>query len=401
MAATAVRVRSKEPKSSSIRRVAVLGSTGSIGSSTLEVVRHLGKPYRITAMTAGRNWRKLAEQALQTRPKTVVLCDPESEEDFSHLKKMLAASRISVQRGSEAACAVATREDVDIVSASVVGAAGLAPVLAAAKAGKCIALSNKETLVAAGTLVMPLVKKHKATLIPVDSEHSAIFQALRSGEPKEIHRIILTASGGPFRTWPAEKIPTATVQEALNHPNWRMGPKITIDSATLMNKALEIIEAHWLFDLPPERIDVLIHPQSIIHSMIEFVDGSVIAQLGTPDMRTAIQYALTHPRRHKGCSHRLDWAKIREMNFEQPDERFPALQLGYQVIRRGGTSGAVVNAANEVCNTLFREGQIPFGQIVQRTQTVLNKHLQRGFKPDPTLEELLAADKWARQEAAE
>jgi 1-deoxy-D-xylulose-5-phosphate reductoisomerase len=397
MAAKAVRIHSKVANSS-VRRVALLGSTGSIGASTLEVIRHLGKPYRITALTAARSWRKLAEQALEVRPRVVVLSHPESDEDFDQLKKILSAKRIKVERGSEAACAVAARRDVDVVAASVVGAAGLAPVLAAARAGKCIALSNKETLVAAGSLVMPLVKKHKACVVPVDSEHSAIFQALRSGEPREIHRIILTASGGPFRTWPADRIRNATVAEALNHPNWRMGPKITIDSATLMNKALEIIEAHWLFGLPPERIDVLIHPQSIIHSMIEFVDGSIIAQLGTPDMRTAIQYALTHPHRHKGCSHRLDWSKIKEMNFEQPDERFPALQLGYEVIRRGGTSGAVVNASNEAANALFREGKIPFGQIIQRIQVVLHKHLKSGFKNKPTLEDLLAADAWARKE---
>jgi 1-deoxy-D-xylulose-5-phosphate reductoisomerase len=281
----------------------------------------------------------------------------------------------------------------------VVGAAGLAPVIAAAKAGKTIALANKEALVVAGSIVMPTAREHGATIIPVDSEHSAVFQSLRSGKASEIRKIILTASGGPFRTWTKAKIENATVTEALAHPNWKMGPKITIDSATMMNKALEIIEAHWLFDLPAEKIEVLIHPQSIVHSMIEFLDGSIIAQLGTPDMRTPIQYALTHPERYDGCSTRLEWSKIREMNFEVPDERFPALQLGYEVVRLGGTSGAVVNAANEVANEMFRAGELRFGQIVERVEGVLRRHQRAGFVARPTLEQLLAADQWARREA--
>jgi len=280
-----------------------------------------------------------------------------------------------------------------------VGAAGLAPVIAAAKAGKTIALANKEALVVAGSIVMPTAKQNGATIIPVDSEHSAIFQALRAGEEKEIRKIILTASGGPFRTWSKEKIENATVEQALAHPNWKMGPKITVDSATMMNKALEIIEAHWLFGLPADKIEVLVHPQSIIHSMIEYVDGSVIAQLGTPDMRTPIQYALTHPNRLDGCSSRLEWSKIKEMTFEQPDDnRFPALELGYEVIRLGGTAGAVVNAANEIANELFRGQNIRFGEIVHRVQVVLERHKRSGFVAEPSLEELLEADAWARKE---
>ncbi len=380
------------------RRIAILGSTGSIGVSTLDVISHLGRPYKVAALTAARSWRKLADQALAVRPTTVVLSCPESSADVASLKQALKGRRTRIFSGPEAMENIARSPEVDIVSASVVGAAGLKPVLAAAKAGKWIALSNKEALVVAGSLVMPLVKKHHARLLPVDSEHSAIFQALRSGESREIRKIILTASGGPFRTWPVAKRDKATVAEALNHPNWSMGPKITIDSATLMNKALEIIEAHWLFGLPADRIEVLIHPQSIIHSMIEFVDGSIIAQLGTPDMRTAIQYALTHPSRYNGCSHRLDWSKLKEMTFEQPGDRFPALEIGFEVIRRGGTSGAVVNAANETANELFRAGKIPFGQIVSRTARVLETHLRSGFIARPGLEELLAADVWARNE---
>ena len=386
------------PNSNPKRRIAILGSTGSIGVSTLDVVAHLGRPYRVGALAAARSWRKLARQALATKPAIVVLGQPDSSADIDSLKRALKGSRIRVRSGPEAIEDIAQSPDVDIVAASVVGAAGLKPVLAAAAAGKWIALSNKEALVVAGSLVMPLVQKHNARLLPVDSEHSAIFQALRSGETKEIRKIILTASGGPFRTWPVVKRDNATVEEALNHPNWQMGPKITIDSATLMNKALEIIEAHWLFGLPADRIEVLIHPQSIIHSMIEFVDGSIIAQLGTPDMRTAIQYALTHPNRYNGCSHRVDWSKLKEMTFEQPEDRFPALELGFEVVRRGGTAGAVVNAANEVANELFREGKIPFGQIVNRTVRVLDRHLRCGFIAWPGLDDLLAADAWARKE---
>ncbi len=387
-----------------LRGIAVLGSTGSIGTNTLNVMDHLarqGRPYEVIGLAAGANWKTLAQQALQFRPKVVILSQPAAAADLTELKRALRHTDIKVQTGNKAVIDLARRDDVAVVAASVVGAAGLAPVLAAAEAGKRIALSNKEALVVAGCLVMPLAEKKGAAIVPVDSEHSAIFQSLRSGKAREINRIILTASGGPFRGWTAEKMRTATVDEALNHPNWRMGAKITIDSATLMNKALEIVEAHWLFNLPAESIDVLIHPQSIIHSMIEFVDGSIIAQLGTPDMRTAIQYALTHPRRMAGCSPRLDWTTIKAMTFEQPAGRFPALEIGYDVIRRGGTSGAVANAANEIANARFRAGKISFGKIVEITSGVLKKHLDHGFVARPKLADLLAADAWARTEAAQ
>jgi 1-deoxy-D-xylulose-5-phosphate reductoisomerase len=381
------------------RRLAVLGSTGSIGVNTLAVAKHLGPSFRITGLAASRNWKQLAQQAREVHPAVVILSSPETEVDSQALRAAVEKFGSAVDTGPQAMDRLVERPDVDMVCAAVVGAAGLSPVLKAAAAGKWIALANKEALVVAGGLVMPLAGRSGSQVLPVDSEHSAIFQALRSGQAHEIQRIILTASGGPFRTWTPEQCGAATVEQALNHPNWRMGPKITIDSATMMNKALEIIEAHWLFNLPADRIEVLIHPESIIHSMIEFVDGSIIAQLGTPDMRTAIQYALTHPERYPGCSNRLDWSKISHMHFEQPQGRFPALDLGFEVVRRGGTSGAVVNAANEVANALFREGKISFGQIVPRAQQVLQKHLQNGFNPAPTLEALLAADRWARQEA--
>lgn len=383
------------------RRVAVLGSTGSIGCNTVEVLEHLGSGYEITGLAAAQSWEKLSQQARRTHPKVVALSHP-TQDALAHLRGSLAAHKsIAVEEGAAALDHMVQRDDVDIVVAAVVGAAGLSPVLRAAEAGKWIALANKEALVVAGCLVMPLAQKHGAQILPIDSEHSAIFQSLRSGQASEIRRIILTASGGPFRTWSAEKAANATIAEALNHPNWNMGPKITIDSATLMNKALEIIEAHWLFGLPADRIEVLIHPQSIIHSMIEFVDGSIIAQLGTPDMRTAIQYAITHPARVAGCSTRLDWSKIKEMTFEEPKGRFPALELGFEVIRRGGTSGAVVNAANEKANELFRAGTITFGQIVATTQKVLHRHLTDGFIAQPTLTNLLAADQWARHAVLE
>jgi 1-deoxy-D-xylulose-5-phosphate reductoisomerase len=385
------------------RRVAILGATGSIGVSSIDVCRHLSDRFEVQALTAVTSWKKLAEQALDVKPAIVALNDRSTEADPSEnlaaLRDALLGTGIKLVTGGSAMEEIAQRDDVDIVVAAVVGAAGLAPVIAAARAGKTIALANKEALVVAGSIVMPAAREHGATIVPVDSEHSAIFQSLRSGEEKEIRKIILTASGGPFRTWPKSKIDNATVAEALAHPNWKMGPKITIDSATMMNKALEIIEAHWLFDLPAEKIEVVIHPQSIVHSMIEFVDGSVIAQLGTPDMRTPIQYALTHPERLDGCSSRLEWSKIKEMTFELPDERFPALQLGYEVVRLGGTSGAVVNAANEVANEMFRGGNIRFGEIVQRVETVLRRHKEIGFIAKPTLDELMAADAWARREA--
>lgn len=399
------------------RRVAILGATGSIGHSAIEVCRHLGERFEIRALTAVTSWKKLAEQALEVRPAMVALNDRSTHEkpseNLAALIDALLGTGIKVVTGGRAMEEIVARADVDIVVAAVVGAAGLAPVIAAAKAGKTIALANKEALVVAGSIVMPAAGRHGATIVPVDSEHSAIFQSLRAGQGKEIRKIILTASGGPFRTWAKGKIEGATVAEALAHPNWKMGPKITIDSATMMNKALEIVEAHWLFGLPAEKIEVVIHPQSIVHSMVEFVDGSVIAQLGTPDMRTPIQYALTHPERVEGCSRRLEWSKIKEMTFEVPDERFPALQLGYEVIRLGGTAGAVVNAANESANEMFRAGNIRFGEIVGRVERVLSRHMKgdkrtrgqgdkemgRDFVAEPTLEELMTADSWARKEA--
>lgn len=298
--------------------------------------------------------------------------------------------------GDDGIATMVTDDDVDIVVTAIVGAAGLTGTWAALQAGKTVAVANKETLVMAGPLVMELAAQRQARVLPVDSEHSAIFQALAGGRRSEVERIVLTASGGPFRGRAAAELTAVTPEQALCHPTWRMGPKITVDSATLMNKALEIIEARWLFDLPPERIDVVIHPESVIHSFVEFTDGSILAQLSPPDMRLPIQYALTYPERLCGPARRLDWGSLSAWHFEQPDyETFPALELGYEVARRGGTCGAVLNAANEAAVSRFLAGSLAFLDIPRVCRAVLENH---HFSARPTLAELLALDRWARQE---
>ncbi|MGD0542589.1 MAG: 1-deoxy-D-xylulose-5-phosphate reductoisomerase, partial [Tepidisphaeraceae bacterium] len=281
------------------------------------------------------------------------------------------------------------------VVAAVVGAAGLPAALAAVRAGKRLALANKEALVVAGSLLIPEARRRGVALLPVDSEHSAIFQAMACGRGRDVRRVILTASGGPFRNAPLEAIHNATPADALNHPTWRMGGKITIDSATMFNKALELIEACWLFDLRPQQVQIVVHPESIIHSMVEFIDGSVIAQLSPPDMRTPIQYALTYPERANGCSRRMDWTTVQALHFEPPDfEKFPALKLAYQVAEAGGTSGAVLNAANEAAVAAFMAGKIAFGEICRVVELTISQHR---IQTSPTLDDLLQADRWARQ----
>jgi 1-deoxy-D-xylulose-5-phosphate reductoisomerase len=375
------------------RRITILGSTGSIGTSTLDVVRALGSEYRIVGLGARRRWRELAEQARAVHPKAIAIAD---EGGVDSLRPLV--NGMEVLAGPSGLIDLASRDESDFVVAAIVGAAGLESTLAAVRKGKTVGLANKETLVVAGSIVVPLARETGARLLPIDSEHSAVFQAMAAGRPGEVRRIYLTASGGPFRTWSAEQMAQASLEDALRHPTWSMGPKITIDSATMMNKALEIIEACWLFGLPPERIEVVIHPESIIHSMVEFVDGSVIAQMGAPDMRTPIQYALTYPQRCEGIAGRLDFSTLRRLNFEPPDpERFPALRLGYQAARSGGTAGAVLNAANEVAVEVFREGRIRFGQIVELIERVMQRHR---VIPDPDLPALLNADAWARKTAA-
>jgi 1-deoxy-D-xylulose-5-phosphate reductoisomerase len=369
------------------RRVVVLGSTGSIGTNTLDVVAALPGRFEVVGLAAHSRRAELFEQAARFRPQWVAVTSEESG------------------GGPPAGVELVTNPDelarrvqspgVDLVVSAVVGAAGLRYTWAALEAGKTVALANKETLVVAGQLVMDLVTEKGGRLLPVDSEHSAIFQAM-AGSPAAVERVVLTGSGGPFRGRSRTDLKTVTVEEALAHPTWRMGPKITVDSATLMNKALEVIEARWLFGLSPDRIEVVIHPESMVHSFVEFADGSVLAQLSPPDMRLPIQYALTYPDRVPGPARRVDWRSLSAFHFERPDrETFPALDLGYEVAARGGTTGAVLNAANEAAVEGFLARQLPFLDIPRACRAVLDAHT---FDPRPTLDGLLAADRWARQE---
>jgi 1-deoxy-D-xylulose-5-phosphate reductoisomerase len=340
--------------------IAILGSTGSIGRSSLEVIEAMPDRFRVTCLTAHRNTDILAEQVRRFKPRVVVVTDPDRAAD---LRAMVDGST-EVLSGDSALLDVVAREDVDIVISALVGFAGLHPTLHAIDAGKDIALANKETLVVGGELVMARVREHKVRLLPVDSEHSAILQCLQGEDHRSVNRLILTASGGPFLNTPPEEMADITPARALKHPTWTMGAKITIDSATLMNKGLEVIEAHWLFGLPPERIEVIVHPQSIIHSMVEFVDGSVKAQLGIPDMKLPIQYALTYPERPPSSFKRVDFAALARLTFQNPDtDRFPCLSLAFRAMREGGTAPAVLNAANEAAVALFLDGKIGFSNI--------------------------------------
>jgi 1-deoxy-D-xylulose-5-phosphate reductoisomerase len=375
------------------RRIAILGSTGSIGRSAVEVAAAFPGVLRVVGLAANRDVPRLIEQAWLLRPRWVVIADREAANTCPRGEL---PPGVEVLVGPEAVVQIASHPEVDTVLAAIVGRAGLESTWAAISAGKTVALANKETLVVAGPLVMERAKQTAAVVIPVDSEHSAIFQAIQAGGRPYLNRVILTASGGPFRNHSPEQLARVTVEEALSHPTWQMGKKITIDSATLMNKALEIIEARWLFDLQPEQIEVVIHPQSVVHALVEFVDGSVIAQLSPPDMRLPIQLALTWPERHPGPAKKLDWSQVLRLDFEPPDlDRFPALRLGMQVATVGGTAGAVLNAANEVAVDAFLRGQIKFSQIVPLCRRALEEH---PFEPHPTLERLLELDIWTRQE---
>ncbi|MEK7995270.1 MAG: 1-deoxy-D-xylulose-5-phosphate reductoisomerase [Planctomycetota bacterium] len=379
-----------------VRQIAILGSTGSIGRNTLRVIDALGPRYQIAALSAHSNVPLLAEQARRYKPRFVAVTNAAYAGQF---RASCNGLDIEVLAGPEGLVQIAELDHVDTVVAAVVGAAGLPAVLAAARKGKRLAVANKEPLVIAGQLLKKEVEENGATILPVDSEHSAVFQAMQSGRREEVSRIILTASGGPFRQATAEEIRDVTVEQALAHPVWDMGPKITIDSATMMNKAFEIIEAHWLFDMPVEKIEVLIHPESIVHSLVEFVDGSMIAQLGEPDMCTPIQYALTHPARAAGIARRLRLEEMGRLTFERPNlETFRALSLGYEVARVGGTAAAVFNAANEAAVAEFLAGRIRFINIVELIEHCLNKH---DVKVDVSLDELLDADAWARREVTE
>jgi len=375
------------------KQIAILGSTGSIGRNALRVIDALGPEYAIIALSAHSNVELLAEQVRRYKPKFVAVTNPDY---VAQLGELVGELDVEILAGPDGLTEIAKLEEVDTVLAAVVGAAGLPAVLAAAKCGKQLAVANKEPLVVAGELLVSEAKKNGGTILPVDSEHSAIFQAMQSGTREEVNKIILTASGGPFRGATVEDIRGVTLEQALAHPVWNMGPKITVDSATMMNKAFEIIEARWLFDIPVDKIDVLIHPESIIHSLVEFVDGSVIAQLGEPDMCLPIQYALTYPQRVAGIAKRLRLEQISKLTFEKPDfETFRALPLAYEVARTGGTAAAVFNAANEAAVEEFLAGGIEFVTIIELVEYCLNKH---DVKASASLEELLEADAWAREE---
>ena len=379
-----------------MKAISILGSTGSIGCNTLKVVEHLGDT-RIVAMAAGRNIAKFAEQIAAFNPELVSCSDDDGAEELSRELYRLNAKVPIIETGEAGLIAVATHEQAETVVSATVGAIGFVPTLRAIEAGKRVALANKETLVIAGELMTAAAKKSGAEILPVDSEHNALHQCLRGEKRSEVRRLILTASGGPFRTWPSEKISNATREEALNHPKWKMGDKITIDSATLMNKGLEVIEACWLFGFDADQISVVVHPQSIVHSMVEMVDGSIIAQLGVTDMRHAIQYALTYPERRENCLAPLDLAALSRLDFEEPDlSRFPCLQLAYDALRAGGTLPAALNAANEVSVQAFLDGQIKLSDVAEINRSVMNDH---EIQQVTSLETVLATDKWARQRA--
>jgi 1-deoxy-D-xylulose-5-phosphate reductoisomerase len=384
-----------------MQRIAILGSTGSIGEQTLDVLGSFGEMFEPTVLTARRNWRRLAEQARAVMPDSVVIAD---REFYQPLKEALADLPIKVWAGDDDVAAAAGAGNVDVVVNALVGWAGLAPTVKAVTAGKKLALANKESLVVAGELVMRLVGEHNTPLVPIDSEHSAIFQCL-AGEQAPLRRVILTASGGALRDVPLAELPRVTAQRALAHPNWSMGPKITIDSATLLNKGFEVVEARWLFGLPAEKIDVLLHPQSIVHSMVEFVDGSVKAQLGTPDMRTPIAYALSFPNRLPLDNvPRLSLADSPALTFDKVDpERYPALGLALDALTAGGTALCTVNAANEVAVAAFLEGRIAFTDIVRVIAQTLDRTGTTGgtSKKSPSLDDYTEMNKTARRVATE
>jgi len=378
-----------------MKRLTIVGSTGSIGQNTLRVVEHLSDRLRVFALAANSTVDLLAEQTAAFKPYVVAITDPTRVDAFRNSCRQRGVPVPEVVTGEQGLRQIASASDVDIVVSGVVGAAGLVPTYSAVLAGKTVALANKEAMVMAGELLRNTAKKTGATIIPVDSEHSAIDQCLRSGRLNEVKRLILTASGGPFRDTPVEQFPEISPEQALNHPVWKMGKRITIDSATLMNKGLEVIEAHWLFDLPPEKIDVMVHPQSVVHSMVEFVDGSIIAQLGTADMRTPIQYALTYPERLPSPVAGLDWAAVSRFDFLQTDrKKFPCISLAYQAMQNGGTTPTVLNAADEVAVEAFLDRRIPFPDIPKIIERVLNAH--QGSKAD-SIESIFEVDRWARE----
>ena len=372
-----------------MKRIAVLGSTGSIGTQTLDVVR-ANTDLCVTALAAGSNVEKLTEQIEEFSPSLVCVYD---EEKAAELRRRCADLPVKVVSGMDGLIECATQPEADIVLGAIVGMIGIVPTIEAIKAGKDIALANKETLVCAGHLILPLAKEHGVQILPVDSEHSAIFQVLHGEEKREIHKILLTASGGPFRGKTLAELANVTVEDALRHPNWAMGPKITIDSSTMVNKGLEVMEARWLFDVDFDRIQVVVQPQSVIHSMVEFEDGAVLAQLGVPDMRLPIQYALYYPHRRYLSGDRLDFTTLKQITFEEPDpENFPGLALAYEAGRTGGTMPTVFNAANEAAVARFLHREIGYTQIAEKIAQAMRAHTVR---ENPSVEEILAAEREA------
>lgn len=368
------------------QRVALLGSTGSIGEQTLDVVRRRSDMFEVAVLTAGRNWRRLAEQAVEFLPDAVVIAD---ESRYGELRDALAGYPVKVYAGAAAIEQVARGGSSDVVVNALVGYAGMMPSLAAVGSGKKLALANKESLVIAGRQIIESATRNGASILPIDSEHSAVFQSM-VGEPSPVRRLILTASGGPFLRTSAEDLEHVTVEQALRHPNWSMGAKITVDSSTLVNKGFEVIEAHWLFGIPADRIDVLVHPQSVVHSMVEFEDGAIKAQLGTPDMRLPIQYALTFPVRMELGGERFDFGKVPTFTFEEVDgDRFPALGIAYECLRRGGTAPCVMNAANEAAVAAFLGGRIGYKDIVRMIERALER---APFVSDPSVEDYARLD---------
>ncbi|MEE0870229.1 MAG: 1-deoxy-D-xylulose-5-phosphate reductoisomerase [Bacteroidaceae bacterium] len=377
------------------RKICILGSTGSIGTQALQVIEEHSDLFEAYVLTAGNNADLLIEQARKFLPCAVVIAD---ESKYAYVSEALSRLPIQVYAGSEALCQVVTMEPVDMVLTALVGFSGLRPTISAIKARKPIALANKETLVVAGELITALCKEYNVPMLPVDSEHSAIFQSLM-GEESPIEKLILTASGGPFRKFSLDEMKNVTAAQALKHPNWDMGAKITIDSASMMNKGFEVIEAKWLFDVDADKIQVVVHPQSIVHSAVQFQDGAVKAQLGAPDMRVPIQLAMSYPVRLESSFPRIDWWDMQDLTFERPDlERFPCLAMAYEAIRRGGNAACVVNAANEVVNLAFRQEKCGFLQMAEIIQKTLDKV---AYIKEPTLDDYLETDRIARLTATE
>ena len=379
-----------------MKQIAILGSTGSIGTQTLDVVRQHPEEFSVFALSAHRSLDLLIQQAIEFNPAVVCIAD---ESLYQPLREALSDLPIQVMAGEKAIAEIVTMPAIDVVVAAMVGYAGLRPTIEAIKAKKTIALANKETLVVAGEIICRLAQRHKVSILPVDSEHSAIFQSLVGEDMASVEKLLLTASGGPFRNFTFEQMQHVTAAQALKHPNWEMGAKITIDSASMMNKGFEVIEARWLFDIPVDKIQVLVHPQSVVHSAVQFVDGSVKAQLGTPDMRMPIQYALTYPQRWQSDVPRLDLFATKQLTFEEPDiQRFPNLRLAYEAMAKGGNMPCILNAANEVVNLAFREGKCGFLQmsdVIEQTMATTN------FIVQPTYEDYVQTDRLARQIAKE